>query len=186
MSLALRSPRRWSVEEYLAFEEASAERHEYIEGVLYAMVGGTDRHNLIAGNLFASLHAHLPDRCQVFEQAMKLRVVLDRSERFFYPDVLVSCSGTDTAPLYREAPLLLAEVLSESTERADRVDKPPVYQTIAELQEYVIIAQDVPQVEVFRRRSAWQVETFFMNDSINLESVALNLPVSQIYRRIKF
>jgi Uma2 family endonuclease len=90
MSVALRSPKRWSIAEYLAFEETASERHEFIDGVLYAMVGGTDRHNLICGNLFAALHNHLPDRCQVFEQTMKLRVDVQKAERFYYKDILVS------------------------------------------------------------------------------------------------
>jgi Uma2 family endonuclease len=186
MSQVVRRPKRVTPEEYLAFETSSELRHEYVDGVLYAMVGGTDRHNLIAGNLFLALGNHLPDRCQVFEQVMKLRVVNDRAERFFYPDIIVSCGENDRAELYREQPILLAEVLSPSTERADRTDKFSAYVTIDTLQEYVIIAQDVPQVEIFRRRNAWQLETSFATDTITLESVALTLPVSQIYRRITF
>lgn len=186
MSQALRSPTRWTPAEYLRFEGSSSERHEFVDGVLYAMVGGTDRHNLIAGNLFIALGNHLPERCQAFEQSMKLRVMVDRAEYYYYPDVMVSCSDTDRAPLFRENPILLAEVISESSERSDRTDKFIVYRSIPELQEYVLIAQDVPQVEVFRRRNAWQVETFFMNDTITLESVQLTLPVTQLFRRVSF
>jgi Uma2 family endonuclease len=186
MSVALRSPKRWTVEDYLRFEETAVERHELVDGVIYAMVGGTDVHDLITGNLFLALGNHLPDRCQVFEHGMKLRVRVERSEDFFYPDVMVSCREEDRAKLYREQPVLLAEVLSQSTERADRTDKFMAYKTIAELQEYILIAQDVPQVEMFRRRNAWQVETFFMKDTIHLESVDLMIPVPQLYRRIKF
>lgn len=186
MTLALRSPRRWSVADYLAFEETASERHEFIDGVIYAMVGGSDRHNLIAGNLFIALGNHLPDSCQAFEQGMKLRFVIDQAESFYYPDVMVSCSEKDRARHWRERPLLIAEVLSDSTERNDRTEKFNAYKTIPELQEYVLIAQDVPQVEVFRRRNAWQLETYFMNDTITLESVGLTLAVSQLYRRIQF
>jgi Uma2 family endonuclease len=186
LSEALRKPRRVTPEEYLAFENESELRHEYVDGVLYAMVGGTDRHNLIAGNLFNALFNHLPDRCQVFEQTMRLRMLIERAQRFYYPDILVSCSELDRAELYREQPILLAEVLSPSTERADRTDKFSAYVTVDTLQEYVLVAQDVPQVEVFRRRNAWQVETFFATDTIALESVELTFPVSQIYRRIRF
>lgn len=186
MSLAVRSPTRRSVAEYLEFEERAGERHEFIDGIIYAMVGGTDRHNLIAGNLFLALGNHLPERCQVFEQGMKLRLVIDRAECFYYPDVMASCSELDRASLYREHPLLIAEVLSESSERADRTDKFTAYKTIGDLQEYVLIVQDVPQVEVFRRRNAWQPETFFMSDTITFESVELTLPVSQLYRRVRF
>ncbi len=186
MSVALRHPTRLTVDQYLAFEETASERHEFIDGVLYAMVGGSDAHNLIAGNLFVHLHNHLPDKCQVFEHGMKLRVMIDHAEHYYYPDVMVSCSETDRARHWRERPLLIAEVLSETTERNDRAEKFNAYRTIADLQEYVLIAQDVPQVEVFRRRNAWQLETLFMNDSLQLESVDLSLPVSRLYRRITF
>ena len=117
---------------------------------------------------------------------MKLRVIVETAECFYYPDVMVSCSEKDRASHFREQPLLLAEVLSDSTERTDRFEKFAVYKTIAGLQEYVLLAQDVPQVEVFRRRNAWQLETFFMHDTITLESVELTLPVAQLYRRVKF
>ncbi len=186
MTGALRSPRRWSVAEYLEFEETATERHEFVDGVVYAMLGGSDRHNLITGNLFIALGNHLPDRCQVFEHAMKLRVSIEKSELFFYPDVLVTCSDRDSAQLFRERPILIAEVLSHSTERSDRTDKFAVYKGIAELQEYVLIAQDVPQIEIFRRRNAWRLETYFMDDTITLESVELTLPVVQLYRRVTF
>ena len=186
MTVALRHPERWSAAEYLGFEETASERHEYIDGIIYAMVGGTDAHNLVTGNLFALLHNHLPDRCQVFEQGMKLRVGMEATERFFYPDVMVSCSDLDRAKLYRERPLLIAEVLSESTERADRADKFDICKKIPELQEYIVIAQDVPQVEIFRRGNAWRVETYFLDDTITLQSVDLTLPVAQLYRRVKF
>ena len=186
MTIALRSPRRWSVADYLAFEEHANERHEFIDGVIYAMVGGSDRHNLVTGNLFATLHNHLPDHCQAFEHGMKLRVGIDHAECFYYPDVMVSCSEADRARHWRERPLLIAEVLSDSTERNDRAEKFTAYKSIPELQEFVLIAQDVPQVEVFRRRNAWQLETYFMPDIITLESVALTLPVTQLYRRVTF
>lgn len=186
MTSAVRSPKRWSAADYLAYEETAAERHEFIDGVIFAMVGGSDRHNLITGNLFLALGNHLPDKCQAFEHGMKLRVVLDRAECFYYPDVMVSCSEQDRARNWRERPLLIAEVLSDSTERSDRAEKFSSYKTIPELQEYVLIAQDVPQVEVFRRRNAWQLETYFMGDTITLESVDLSLTLAQLYRRIQF
>ena len=186
MSVALRNPSRVTTADYLRLEDAAVERHELIDGVLYAKAGGSDRHNLIAGNFFAQLHAHLPDRCQAFEHSMKLKVEVESAENFYYPDILVSCSPADRAALYREQPLLLAVVLSPSTERADRTDKFAVYRGIPSLQEYVLVAQDVPQVEVFRRRNAWRLETYFLEHTFTLESVALDVPVARLYRRVTF
>ena len=117
---------------------------------------------------------------------MKLRIETERDVSYFYPDIIVSCSSADRAKLYRKQPVLLAEVLSPSTERSDRSEKFAAYISIGSLQEYVIIAQDVPQVEIFRRRNAWQVETLFMADTLKLESIDLEFPVSQLYRRIAF
>lgn len=186
MSTALRHPSRFSIEDYLRFEETATERHEFVDGVLYAMVGGSDRHNLIAGNLFAALHAHLPDRCQAFEQGMKLRIDTERATAFYYPDVFVSCSPDDRAEFFREKPIFIAEVLSTTTERTDRGEKFEAYKSIPELQEYVLIAQDVPQVEVFCRQNAWRPEVLFREDVLRLDSVGLELPVTQLFRRITF
>jgi Uma2 family endonuclease len=186
MSQALRTPKRWTAAEYLEFEASAVERHEFVDGIVYAMVGGTDRHNLISGDLFLALGNHFAPPCQVFEQAMKLRIVIQRAEHFYYPDSLVSCSEADRNPEYREQPILLAEVLSPTTERIDRQEKFEAYQKIPSLREYAIIAQDVPQVEIFRRGNAWRVETFFMNDKITLASVGLTIPVARLYQRVSF
>jgi Uma2 family endonuclease len=186
MSVALRKPNRVSEQEYLDFENSSVTRHELVGGVIYAMVGGTDRHNLICGNVFALLHRDAPEECQVFSAQMKLRVALADEVDFFYPDVFVTCEADDRDRHFRERPRLIVEVISPSTERDDRRDKFLTYTQIASLQEYVLITQDVPQVEIMRRRTAWKPEFLFLNDQLHLESVGLTLPVAEIYRRISF
>lgn len=186
MSVAVRRPARVTFDEYLAFEEASEARHELINGALFAMSGGTDRHNLITGNLFLRIAGPLLGKCQTFQGQMKLRVNHAAGGDGYYPDIMVSCAPTDRERLYRQEPVLLIEVLSPSTERADRGDKLVNYLQIPSLQEYVLVAQDVPQVELMRRRQAWNPEFLFMPDTLVLESVGLTVPVTSIYQTLTF
>lgn len=184
MTAALRMDKRLTEEEYFAFEARADVRHEYFDGLVFAMVGGTDRHNLIAGDFFTLLNMHLKPPCQVFEQAMRLRIQTERVLRHVYPDMMVSCSPDDRKPLYRQEPVLLAEVLSDSTEDFDRTDKALLYRSIPSLEEHVIVFQDIPKVELFRRRTAWQVETYRIADTFRLDSVSLDVPVAHLYRRV--
>src|SRR5215470_451794 len=98
--------------EYFAFEANTPIKHEYVDGFVYAMVGATDRHNLIAQNLLIALRSVRPAGCQVFIFDMKLKVKLMAAEIYYYPDVLMSCSASDRDPLFREQPTLLIEVAS--------------------------------------------------------------------------
>lgn len=186
MSIALRKPNRVTEQEYLDFENASPLRHELVGGVIYGMVGGTDRHNMICGNLFAPLHATLTSPCQVFSAQMKLRVEAAGDVDHYYPDVFVSCDPTDRDRLFREKPCLIVEVLSDSTEKDDRHGKFLSYRQIPSLQEYVLVAQDVPQIEIMRRRASWKPEFVFLEDTLALESVKLTIPARNIYRDIPF
>lgn len=175
-----------SPEEYLAFELTTPIKHELVEGVIYAMTGSRDRHNLISGDIGVRLISHLPLRCQVFMTDMKLRVQIGTDTRFYYPDVMVSCSSTDREEYFREEPGLLVEVLSPSTERNDRQEKFEAYKQIASLEEYLLVSQDFTQVELFRRASGWTREVFKAGESFTLASVDLTFEVDDIYRRVRF
>jgi Uma2 family endonuclease len=181
---ARKLPASMTAEEYLALEDSSPLKHEFVDGVVYAMVGATDRHNLIAGNLFASLYGQVPKGCQVFIMAMKLRTVFNNAMHFYYPDVMVACSAADRAPLYREQPSLLIEVASPSTERIDRGEKLNAYRQISSLVEYAIVSQDVTEIEMFRRRSDWKREVLAPGEPLVLESVGLTIPFAQVYREV--
>ena len=129
-----------SVTQYLNAEQHSHVKHEYINGEIYAMGRASGRHSLVALDLAGLLSAHLPDQCQVFITDMKVYIRAQIGEMFYYPDVLVSCAEDDRAPYYREKPVLIAEVLSPSTERIDRYEKLHAYRQIPSLQEYPLIA----------------------------------------------
>lgn len=186
MSTPLRKPNRVSFDEYLAFEETSEIRHELIEGVIFAMSGGSDAHNIICTNLTIEIGAPLRGRCQTFQGQMKLKVEHQFDGDGYYPDLMVSCSPTDRERQYRKEPVLLVEVLSPSTESLDRGGKFANYTSIPTLQEYVLVAQDVPQIEIMSRRNAWRPQFLFMNDTLVLESVGLSIPVASIYQTMTF
>jgi Uma2 family endonuclease len=186
MSSVLRKPTRVTFEEYIAFEETATVRHELIDGTLFAMVGGSDAHELITGRLFLRIAGHLADRCQVFQSGMRLKVEHAHDSDGYYPDILVSCDPADRERMFRRSPILLIEVLSPSTERPDRGEKKLNYLQIPSLQEYLLVAQDKPNVEIMRRRTSWAVEELYPDDTLNMESVGLSLSLSDIYNTIRF
>lgn len=174
-----------TVEEYLHYEELSDIRHEYIQGQVYAMSGGSREHDLISGNIYMALRIHLNDSsCQVFSGNMKVKI--NRLDLFYYPDVSVTCNPQDQEKYFLESPGLIVEVLSPSTERIDRQEKLINYRELESLQEYVLVSQTEKKVEVYRRgdRGNWNLETFYQDDIVELKSVGLQLPLSGIYKQV--
>ncbi len=186
MTKALSSTSGTTPETYLEVEKQTSTKHEFVNGSIYAMGGASDKHGLINLNLASALSTSLPDSCEVFVSDMKLHIQQNDDRCYYYPDILVSCDSSDDNPYYREKPLLIVEVISPSTERIDRTEKRERYQKIPELLEYVLVAQDFPKVEVYRRNQAWRGEEYFIEDSFRLESVDLEFSVLDIYRRIKY
>jgi len=175
-----------SPREYLAFEETTPLKHEYVDGVVYAMVGAIDRHNIIAVNLVTALRAGKPAGCQVFVSDMKLKIKLTAAETYYHPDVLMSCSASDRDPLFREQPVLLMEIASPSTERIDRGEKLNAYKQIPSLSEYVIVGQDRPGLEIYRRRNGWVREPLGPDEPRVLESAGLTISADQVYSEVTF
>lgn len=186
MSSVAYIPPKLTPAEYLAREASSLTKHEFVDGVVYAMAGGTGRHARVATVLANTLFNHLPESCEVVPFVMKVRINAGHSELFYYPDVIVTCGQVDLTLDYREEPILLIEVLSPSTERTDRKEKFEAYKNIRSLQEYIIAHQDIPTIEVYRRRTVWQQEVFLPGTRFMLDSVELELAVDDIYRRMNF
>lgn len=174
-----------SEDDYLRGERESAIRHEYINGIVYAMAGASDKHNLITLNASSLLHTQLPDHCEVFMADMKIRMEVQGETIFYYPDVMVSCAADDRATYYREQPCLIVEVLSPSTKRQDRFEKFMAYKEVPSLQEYLILEQEYRAATLFRRRSGWQPE-LYQDGDIHLESVNLTMSMDALYRRVRF
>jgi Uma2 family endonuclease len=175
---------RLSPEEYLEGEKYSTTKHEYIKGDVYAMVGVSLAHNLVTNNLNMRLYQHLRGTpCRVFVADVKVRV--EKIDAFFYPDLLVSCEREDTHGYYIDRPTLVVEVASPATAKFDEVDKRLAYQTLPSLKEYVLVAQDKPEVRVYRRtEEGWDLEVFTENDAVRLESVRFEIPIADIYEGV--
>lgn len=177
--------KKLSETEYLALEAQSAVRHELVGGQIYAMAGASARHNRIALNL--ATHLNLESRgsdCQVFISDMKLRA--DDYPSYYYPDVMLVCDPSDNDALVKTRPCLLAEVLSPATEATDRREKLIAYRRLSSLREYLLLSQDEPSIEIYRRRGVadWVVETLGSEDILRLECLCVEIPVAELYRGI--
>jgi len=171
-----------SLADYLAWENAQAERHEFYRGEIFAMVGARRVHGLIGGNLFAALKSHLKGSpCRAFVADMKVQA---DDDAMFYPDVFVTCDAQDLkTDLVFRSPKLVIEVLSDSTAAYDRGLKFTAYRRIAALQEYVLVEPDTRRVEVFRRN---EHDRFELHDQsgvaeLHLASVGLHLPMAEVF-----
>jgi Uma2 family endonuclease len=176
-----------SSEEYLQLEETSEIKHEYIDGEIYAMAGATDAHVTIALNLASMLRNHLRGSdCRVYISDMKARI--EKRDRFFYPDVMVTCDKSDREnSTYKQYPTLIVEVLSDSTEAFDRGDKFADYQTLDSLQEYVLINSKRQRVECFRRGEGglWVLESYTSeNNDYQLKSIDFKGEISILYEDV--
>ncbi len=142
-------------EEYLAFEEKSLEKHEYVNGEVYAVEGSTGDHDTISINVAGAINYNLNHHfgisaCRVYMADVKAR--LDVRNCYYYPDLQVTCEAKDlTDKTCKRYPKLIIEILSPSTEAFDRGQKFADYQTLESLEEYVLISANAKRVEVFRR-----------------------------------
>lgn len=176
-----------TVEDYLAGEETSPVKHEYVAGEVFAMAGASEAHATIALNLAALLRAHVRGGpCRVYIADMKLRVA--PAHAFFYPDVFVTCAAADAAePLVKQQASLVIEVLSESSEGYDRGAKFAAYRRLASLTEYVLIDSRARSVEVFRRHpEGWILQPVPADGRLELASVGFGCGVDAIYEDVAF
>jgi Uma2 family endonuclease len=175
-----------TVADYLATEEKSDVRHEYLGGLVYAMAGETTTHNQIAQNLLLSLRASLKDgRCRVYISDIRVNFDIRNDEYFCYPDVVVTCDKRDTHARFVRYPKLIIEVLSEGTERIDKREKFLACTNIESLEEYVLVSQTNPEVTLYRRSKKWQAERIAgERSSVTVESLKLKLPFSTVYEGV--
>src|SRR5664280_2390294 len=184
--VANRQDDRMTVEEWRALERTSEVKHEYIDGYVYAMVGGSTAHSLIAANAISTLNAAFGDGpCIAYTSDAATRV---SESRYTYADVVVSCSARDQATRDRTEvvePRVVFEVLSESTEAKDRGRKSDDYRTCPSMQEYVLIGTRYQRVEVYRRTGeGWGLFRFYgPEDVVELTSIAVHFAVAALYRR---
>ena len=179
---------------YLNWEAEQADKHEYLNGEVFAMTGASDAHVTIAGNLFIALRQHLRGGpCSVFISDMKLQV--EAANAFFYPDIFVTCAEADRQhSLLKTAPCLIVEVLSPSTSAYDRGAKFAAYRSLPILQEYVLIDTEQRRVDLFRRDTQDQTEQqperwllFPLEGAqqLDLSSIGLKLPLADLYEDVR-
>ena len=169
--------------DYLAWEDAQTERHEYIDGEVFAMSGAEDRHATIAGNIYMALRQHLRGSpCRTYVSDVRLHVAA--ANAYFYPDVMVTCHPADHASrLSKSEPTLIVEVLSPSTGSYDRGDKFAHYRRIASLKEYVLIDIDRRATDVYRKGAdgLWVLHPFSGDETVEFASVDLRLAASELF-----
>lgn len=171
--------------EYLALEEQSQVRHEYVDGQVYAMAGGSQRHNRICGNAYIALSLALRGKpCQVFMSDVRLNIAHDSA--YYYPDVMVACGAAERIAGDEKSltdPVLVVEVLSPGTESTDRREKLAAYRRLPTLREYVLVNQDSQQVEIYRRVGdiGWVYLGFEAGETVELKSVGLSIPIAEWY-----
>jgi Uma2 family endonuclease len=188
MGAALKTEDHLTVEEYLKGEQASEIRHEYIGGRVYAMPGVSIAHNTICLNIAFALKSHLRGGpCRVLTESVKAHLRSIGLEIFYYPDVMVACDPRDTHQFFREYPKLIVEVLSDSTDGANRFEKFHNYIQIETLEEYVLVAQNKPEVTVYRRVNGWKAELYpGPQQEVPFNSVGLKMKMSEIYETVTF
>lgn len=176
-------PQALSPDDYLRLERRAEVKNEFIGGEMVAMSGASLSHNLISGNLFATVHGQLRGRtCRVFGSDLRVRA----GDDYFYPDLSVACPGPEVEGPGGDNltnPTVLCEVLSPSTERRDRTVKSAAYRRLPSLMAYLLIDQDRPYVECLRRRGPfWVYESYDrLDDSIDLEVIGCRLSLSELY-----
>ncbi|MCP5536627.1 MAG: Uma2 family endonuclease [Akkermansiaceae bacterium] len=172
--------------EYLEGEPLSEVRHEYIDGLVFAMAGSTLNHNRITLNIAGCLDELLNgSSCRPFASDVKVKVKTLASETYYYPDVVVTCHPEDTNDQFLENPTTIFEVLSESTERIDRNEKFLAYKNLESLEDYILVSQERREVTIARRKSNWQAEVFSGEDfSLQLACSDTPLTAERIYRNV--
>lgn len=174
-----------SYAEYLAHEARSETRHEFLRDEVYAIADSTPEHSALAAAVGGELgHALLGKRCRVF--SCNLRVHIPGTGLTTYPDVSVVCGGLETHsedPNAVTNPVMLVEVLSDSSEAYDRGPKAAHYRKLASLREYLVVSQREPRLELFRRneRGIWELHEAGAGETLDLVSIGVKLSVDAVY-----
>ncbi len=178
-------------EEYLALERVSIAKHEYYNGRIYAMTGAKEPHNLINGNTLATLHSQLRRKpCRIYSSDMRVKVI--KTGLNTYPDIVIICGQpqfTDPTHDTITNPVVIIEILSDSTERYDRGMKFQNYRTIDTLRDYILVAQNHYHIEHFSRQEGglWVLqEATNDEDIIRISSVECTLSLQDVYEKVEF
>ena len=178
-----------SVADYLSREQNAIHKHEYVEGVIYAMVGATNTHNRIATNGTVALGQQLRGKsCQVFNSDTKIRVRQTQGTRFYYPDLSVVCRVNPAGDTFQDEPVVIVEVMSKSTRRTDEYEKREWYLSINSVRVYVRVEQSLAAAVVDRRvDSGFEREVYVgQNAVISLPEIQCDLAFADLYENVEF
>jgi len=178
-----------SVQEYLDGEAVANQKHEYVDGVVYAQAGASNTHNQIATNATVDLGMQLRGHpCRVFNSDTKIRIRQASSTRFYYPDLSVVCSHNAPDDSFQDQPVVVVEVVSESTRRTDEGEKREAYLTLPSLATYVLLEQSTAAAIVYQRgeeRFAKQVYAG-LESRVPLPEIGCELGLAAVYDGIVF
>jgi Uma2 family endonuclease len=181
--------RRYTPDEYLALERASETKHEFYAGEIFAMGGASEGHVLIVNNLVASFVTQFRGRpCKTYSNDM--RVKIDSTGLYTYPDLAILCGDPLFDERYKDTllnPQVIVEVLSPSTEAYDRGKKFEHYRQLESLREYLLVAQDRPHVEHYRRQNGgeWILsEASSLDASLNLPTLECQIALREVYDKV--
>ncbi|MCC3472893.1 MULTISPECIES: Uma2 family endonuclease [unclassified Microcoleus] len=188
MIAAREQERYFTPEEYFAWEEQQLERHELMDGRVYAMSGGTRNHSDIAGNFLTTIKPHLRGSgCKTYNSDCRVNILNTRN--YTYPDLSVTCDRRDnSSPQYIAYPCLIVEVLSDSTEAYDRGKKFEKYRRNPNLVDYVLVSSDEMAIDMYHKNDAgdWLILSYRSGDRVELRSIGLSLAIEQLYEEIVF
>ncbi|MBF0202839.1 MAG: Uma2 family endonuclease [Desulfamplus sp.] len=178
-------------EEYLALERESEIKNEYFGGEIFAMAGASSEHNKISTNIVRVLGNQLLEKpCNIFSSDMKVK--MKEIKKYTYPDIVVVCGNEEYDDENNDIllnPIMIIEILSDSTEAYDRGDKFSHYQLIGTFSEYILISQYFPKVEKFLRQknNTWIYSKYEkLEDIVSIESIKCELPMSDVYRKVNY
>jgi Uma2 family endonuclease len=173
-------------EEYFAWEEKQLEKHELINGQVYAMSGGSVNHGRLAIRLTAMFDHHLENSsCIAGNSDIKINIVATKN--YTYPDASVTCDDRDkNTPNYFTYPCLIVEVLSPSTETYDRGGKFRLYRKNPVLQDYLLVSSISIEMDLYHKNEAgdWLIINYQAGDTVELKSINLSFLIEQIYRNL--
>jgi Uma2 family endonuclease len=177
-----------SIEEYLAFERGSQEKHEYFKGEVFAMSGAGNRHNIISSNLIISIGNLLRGK-PCFPYGSDMRLHIPQNTLFTYPDISIYCGDlNDLEDDNATNPTVLIEILSPSTKNYDRGGKFILYRAIPTLKEYILVDTDAVFVEAYRINQSghWELEEYKSPDqTLSFPSLSVTVALKEIYQGTK-
>jgi Uma2 family endonuclease len=180
--------RLYTEEEYLKLEdESTEERHEYIDGALRAMAGGTKAHNEIINNFVLKLILVARAKtCRLYTENVRVKLPLGLKKRYYYPDVVLTCKPDDGDNRTVENPCLVVEILSKSTSSIDKGEKLDTYQRVASIKQYVIVEQARLKVEVYTRQGDKWIYQTLESGQFEIPCLETTMTLDEVYAGLTF